>query len=347
MMGCRTKSHTTMPVAEVAAGWVLEEEAGLSLARDNALEVWLAEDVAHADAYQQARYAQEAVGRFGAEHEMMALREAALCARPEQFGRPIGKIAAGLAALMLISGAGWWALDRGLIVANTQPTQVTSELGSARYQTARGERSTVTLADGSVMTLNTASLADVSYDGSERAVSLHRGQALFDVAHDPETPFKVYAGDRVITAIGTSFEVYLDGDQVRVALLEGRVNVVQRNSEGTSRPLAENTLNAGEVLFASPAMPTRVRGGDVERLLSWKDGLVAFDQTPLSEAVKEMNRYASRPLILADGVVGRHRVSGTFRVGETERFARTVSELFPITSTSSGDGRTVLSDTAE
>lgn len=346
MMGGRIRSHTTLPVAEVAAGWVLEEEAGLSLARDSALESWLDESVAHAAAYEQARYAHDAVGRFGGEHEMMALREAALRTRPEHFGRPIGKIAAGLAALALFGGAGWWAFDRA-IVANTQPTKVASEMASAHYQTETGERSTVSLPDGSVMTLNTASLAELAYSRTERAVRLHHGQALFRVAHDREAPFKVYAGDRVITAIGTSFEVYLDGDHVRVALLEGSVNVGRRNSDETARPMAVDTLNAGEVLFAAPGMPTSVRAADVERLLSWKEGLVAFDETPLSEVVKEMNRYASKPLVLADAAVGRHRVSGTFRVGETERFARTMSELFPINNTSSADGQTVLSSKAE
>lgn len=347
MIGPRPSSQITRSIAEVAAAWVLEEEAGLSLHRNGLLETWLSESDDHVAAYHQARFACDAVGRQGPELEMMALREAALRARPERFGLPPALVAAGVAALVVVGAGGWWMVDRAPMGRGAAPTSATAaDPGAARYQTAVGERSTVTLPDGSVMTLNTASVAQVAYARSERGVRLLAGQAMFNVAHDRATPFRVYAGDRVITATGTAFEVYLDGDRVRVALLEGAVTVAPRGP--TSPPSsADETLSAGEVLTAAPDEPTRVRNEDVERLAGWRGGLVAFDDTPLSEAVEEINRYTARPIMLADAAVGRNRVSGTFRVGEPDRFARTMSELFPVELTSSEDGRSVLSSRAE
>lgn len=348
MIGARISSQAARPVAEVAAAWVLEEETGLSLARNGLLEAWLAESEDHVAAYHQARFAYDAVGRQGPELEMMALREAALRARPERFGLPPALIAAGVVAVAVIGMSGWWVIDRSPMGSGPAPTAaIVADPGAARYQTAVGERSTVTLPDGSLMTLNTASLAQVAYDRSERGVRLLAGQAFFTVAHDRAAPFRVYAGDRVITATGTAFEVYLDGDRVRVALLEGSVTVGPRSRSAATPASADETLSAGEVLTAATDAPTRVRSGDVERLAGWRGGLVAFDDTPLSEAVTEINRYTTKPIMVADAAAGRNRVSGTFRVGESDRFARTMTELFPVERTSSADGRSVLSSRAE
>lgn len=338
-------------VAENAATWVLEEEAGLTSNRKRSLEAWLAASDDNLAAYHEALFAYDAVGRLGAEKELMALRQAALRAQPEGSRLSVRLAVAGLAALTLSGLAGWWVSDGapfgfGLgeaLVGQRHP-------GAARYETAVGERSTVRLPDGSLVSLNTESAIQVLYNGSERGVRLLAGQAVFTVAHDQTQPFRVYAADRVVTATGTAFEVYLAGDLLRVAMLEGSVDV--RNSRETSVLFSSTdalrsreTLSAGEVLTAGPGAPTRIRRDDVERLLGWRDGLVVFQDTPLTEAVKEMNRYTAKPIILADVAVGRHRVSGTFRLGDAERFAVTLGELFPINVSSSEDGRTILSST--
>lgn len=349
MIGAREATHASVDIAEVAAAWVLEEEAGLSLHRNGLLEAWLAEADEHVTAYNQARFAYDAVGRQGAEPEMMALREAALRARSERFGLSPALVAASVAALAVMGFGGWWAVDRthmapGPKADATSVSNLVVDPDTARYETAVGERSTVTLPDGSIMTLNTASVAQIDYDGSERGVRLLAGQAMFTVAHDRPLPFRVYAGDRVITATGTAFEVYLNGDRVRVALLEGVVKVSPRGKPTVSLTSTDEVLSAGEVLTAGPGLSTSVRSQDVARLVGWRGGLVAFEDTPLSEAVAEINRYTNHPVILTDSSVGRYRVSGTFRVGEPERFARTMSELFPVDLTSSVDGRSTLAN---
>lgn len=346
MIRAGTPVRSPETVREVAAAWVLEEEAGLSPGRNALLEAWLAEAEAHLAAYEAARFANEAVGRHGGAGEMMALREAALRARPDRHGPSRELIAAGLALLVAVGASGWWAVERVGSHGATPPSARTGAAASGLYETAIGERSTVSLPDGSSMTLNTATVTQVAYTGRERGVVLLKGQALFTVAHDRAEPFRVYAGDRVITATGTAFEVYLEKGAVRVSLLEGSVKVSRRAVDAAS-PSANDALTAGEVLTATPDSPTRVRSADVARLASWRTGLVSFDDTPLSEAVREINRYSTRPIVLADAAAGRHRVSGTFRTGEPERFARTVSELFPLRLEPSADGGILLRTSAE
>lgn len=334
-------------VEEIAAAWVLEEEAGLSLGRNTLLEAWLAEAEVHAVAYEKVRFAHDAVGRHGGAAEMMALREAALRARPDRFTLPPRLIAASVALLVGVSASGWWAADRAGLLDEGPTVAKASPASSGRYETAVGERSTVTLPDGSSMMLNTATITQVAYNGRERGVLLISGQALFTVAQGQTDPFRVYAGDRVITATGTAFEVYLEGGTVRVSLIEGTVKVSRRLAAGETVSPSEDDLTAGEVLIAAPGAPTRVRSADVVRLSSWRAGLVSFDDAPLSEAVQEINRYTTRPIVLADAVAGGYRVSGTFRVGEPERFARTVSELFPLEMDSSDDGGSILRAASE
>lgn len=345
MIGALKSAGSPDSVREIAAAWVLEEEGGLSPSRNAMLEAWLAETQEHLSAYEAVRFAHDAVGRHGAAMEMMALREAALRARPHRHGLPRGLIAAGVTLLLAFSASGWWVADRARQPLEAPPEGRTGLVETGRYETAVGERSTVNLPDGSSMMLNTATVTQVAYTGQERGIVLLAGQAVFTVAHDRPAPFRVYAGDRVITATGTAFEVYLESGTVRVSLLEGAVKVSRRLSAESVQPAAEDELTAGEILVAAPNGPTRVRSADVARLSSWRAGLVSFDDAPLSEAVREINRYSVRPIVLVDVAAGRHRVSGTFRTGEPERFARTLTELFPVQLEPSADGRLLLRTT--
>src|SRR3546814_1264895 len=77
------------------------------------------------------------------------------------------------------------------------------------YRTVLGERRVVTLADGSTVSLDAASEVRVAYSERARELALVRGQARFDVAHDPRRPFAVQARDQRVVATGTAFNVDL------------------------------------------------------------------------------------------------------------------------------------------
>ena len=81
----------------------------------------------------------------------------------------------------------------------------------------------ITLADGSIVTLNTASRIETRMNGQERTVRLLEGEAFFEVAHDATRPFRVYAGDGMTVAVGTAFSVRLNKNAVEVVVSEGKV----------------------------------------------------------------------------------------------------------------------------
>lgn len=206
----------------------------------------------------------------------------------------------------------------------------------AIYATGVGERRPVVLADGSRVTLDTASRVRVAFSGRERRVDLDFGQAMFQVAKDASRPFVVAAGGREVTARGTTFDVRLDADRLRVALVEGRVDVASRDA----RTLA---MRPDDLLVARGGRTTVRRDPEaVAALTGWREGLLVFQDRSLAEAVAEMNRYAARPVMLGDAAVGRIRVSGSFRSDQIGAFVNALRIGFPVDARPRADGTVVL-----
>ena len=87
------------------------------------------------------------------------------------------------------------------------------------YTTAKGENRTLDLADGTRIDLNTDSHLSVRLEKDARRVTVHEGQALFDVAHDSARPFLITAGDETVRVIGTKFDVRRRDGQLSVTVL--------------------------------------------------------------------------------------------------------------------------------
>lgn len=329
---------------ETAADWLMREEDGQLAAEGLAArDAWLAEHPSHVAAYDAARRAMGRLDNVAADPGILALRASALSVKAGPGWRP-WRIAAGLVAAVVLAGGGVAVVsaDRPGSTALAALEQIVHP-GAEVYRTAVGERSTVTLPDGSVATLNTDTVLRVSYNGAARGVRLVRGQALFEVKHGQKRPFEVYAGDRVVTALGTVFDVRLQGDRVKVALVEGRVRVQKRAAPAAASPAARVLMAPGELLEARPAEPMRVQSADIARETSWRSGVVVFDETPLSEAVAELNRYSNERLVIRDSDVAAFHVTGVFKTGDMVRFARTVEEILPVDLETRPDGTTVLS----
>lgn len=326
-------------IHEIAASYVLREQSGQGGVEDQRrLADWLQGSPERLKAYEAAKQVCVVVSQSTAHPEIMAMRCVALSSRPRRRASRYLLIAAGLAATAV--GLGFLSLAQSRYFAKG-PAQIamartaarkeaTFSPNSAVYRTQKGERSSVALPDGSAVVLDTDSAVEVAYTSIERGVRLLHGQALFEVAKHKPLPFRVHAGSRVITAVGTRFDVRLlgspDTPTVRVALLEGAVNVTNANRAS----LETASMVAGEVLQAPPSAPMRVQPGDAGTLASWESGVLIFNDRPLSEAVEEMNRYTTNPIVLADESSRDLRVSGVFNTGDPEHFAQTIAETFAL-----------------
>jgi len=334
-------------IHEIAAAYVLREQSGQNRIEDQQrLTEWVEANPEHLKAYEAARRICAVVAQNAAHPDIMAMRSAALSAQPPQRASHHRLIAAGLAAsavglgyLMLVQPQNPARMPAHVAMAPAAPAKETTiSPNRAIYRTQTGERSSVALADGSAILLDTDSAVEVAYTDTERGVRLVRGQALFKVAKHQPLPFRVHAGSRIITAVGTEFDVRLCGSPdtptVRVALLEGAVNVTNANRIS----LETASMVAGEVLQAAPSAPMRVRPGDPELLTSWRTGVLVFNDRRLGEAVEEMNRYTTHPIVLADESSRDLRVSGVFNTSDPEHFAETIAETFSLRLNRHQDG---------
>lgn len=218
------------------------------------------------------------------------------------------------------------------------------------YETAKGEQRRIALDDGSVIMLDTATKVQVAMSASQRVIALLKGQAFFDVAHDPARPFRVFAGADEIRAIGTAFQVRYESGATRVVLEEGKVAVfrggafkpVPKANPNLQSGNADVVLHPGQATNLTSTEPPKVEAVDLSRTDAWRDGELVFDDVPLSIAVAEVNRYGGRTVILADESTGRLHVSGTFHTNRPEDFVEGVTAALPVRVEESDDSKLVL-----
>lgn len=219
------------------------------------------------------------------------------------------------------------------------------------YQTAMGEQRNVVLSDGSHVALDSGTRLIVRF-GQHRDVDLAYGQARFMVAHDPDHPFIVQAGQRMVRAIGTDYVVdHYDG-RVTISLLTGRVWVsTRRPPEPWHRVVP---FLAPEALHIDLSPGQQLRGDDGEGRLAlaqsvstksmmlWQERKIRLDNDSLEVAVAKINRYATHPVTITGDAIGKLRLSGMFPAGDVPAFVEAVTRILPVESRRLPDGTVVL-----
>jgi transmembrane sensor len=250
---------------------------------------------------------------------------------PHRFGRrsqqgTYWKLAGAAACLIVAAAAVYWLTTPGF-------------LGLPRsIAVAHGEQRTVQLRDGSIVHVNSSSRLEVRYSSTERVVELQSGQALFDVARDPDRPFRVRAGNTELVAVGTQFDVYRRGSEdVTVTVVHGKVDVLtsagiqvsaRRESDvSVSRPLR---LNAGEqIRLSRQQVLQKPETVDVRIATAWMRRELIIEGRPLGEVASELNRYLAVPIRIEDPSLSRLDVSGVFNAYDADSFIAFL-EQYPV-----------------
>lgn len=184
----------------------------------------------------------------------------------------------------------------------------TQEIQYNILRVPRGGEYTVTLQDGSVVQLNSASELryPVQFAGRERRVFLS-GEAYFEVAKDARHPFVVEVGHAEIEVLGTSFNVYsyLEEQKTEATLVEGQV----RFSAGGQ----EVTLSPGEQGVWDTAGHLDKREVDVYPYIAWKDGKFVFRKRTLEEVMRIVSRWYNVNVVFEDAVSKQVSFSGNIR----------------------------------
>jgi ferric-dicitrate binding protein FerR (iron transport regulator) len=226
---------------------------------------------------------------------------------PPSVWRRVTRAGIGLAAAVAIIVTSF--------AVNRVPSPHKSATPIFEVSTARGQRASVDLSDGSTVTLGPMSSIRSTIDqAGSRTVHLV-GQALFTVAHDSARLFIVRTTHGVVTDIGTRFVVrnYPSDTAVNVAVMEGEVALapIAADKSAATDPVR---LGAGDRGFATMSGTLKVeRRVDVTRELAWSEGRLEFRATPMRDVVKELGLWYSLEIRLGNGAIARRRLTASFR----------------------------------
>jgi transmembrane sensor len=330
-------SHTEMSRLEEAAAWRVRL-AEQDLQSSPELSAWLAVDERNVSAWRQVQDRWSLFAEHATAPEIIDLRRQALAhAHEAGRGRWVRSKrfaiahSVGIAVAILVVALG------GLFLWSRQPDV---------YSTRAGERRVITLADGSQIALDSRSEVRVRYSVHARELTLAKGQARFDVAHDVERPFTVTADDHKVIATGTSFIMDLFGPSLLVTLIEGHVVIAPVTGSAELAQIdiviPRINLDAGEQVVFSPKAPPSVARVNLGQATAWENGEVVFDNDTLSTVVARINRYARHGVVIADTETSQLRISGVFHTGDIDGFVSTIVAYLPVRADKSGDGTTHL-----
>jgi len=224
------------------------------------------------------------------------------------------------ASIALLAGLGsavtWWQIQQ-------PPTYVTDV----------GEQRVLTLEDGSIVRLNSRSRVRVRMLPGQRLIELVEGQALFEVAKDPQRPFIVRSGNVAARAIGTQFDVYRKPTGTVVTVVEGLVEVrtepaLRKGSAEATVSMAPVSVKAGEqVTVGRTGLVEQRQDANVNAAMRWLQQELVFDGQTLSAVVEEFNRYQRIPIVLDDQALGEMRVNAVFNTTGPEPLLRFVDRM--------------------
>ncbi len=207
---------------------------------------------------------------------------------------------------------------------------------AADHMTGAGEYRTVTLSDGSTVSLNTRSAIDVDFGADARRLELLGGEAVFTVAPDKDRPFIVEFGSTRVRALGTRFIVKQQDGGASVIVLEHSVRV---SSDPSDIGVATgDTVSDGQVIFAYPdGTRSAVSRTDLSAATAWRRGALLFDRQPVGQVIRELNRHRGGYTVIANEDLSNKELSGMFRLDRLddaiERIAREIgathSEIVP------------------
>jgi len=316
-MASNSSGEPASSLDEEARAWVRRLQSGQARGRDaRLLSDWCARSAAHREAFARARQEWRDIGAVALTHGRLFPGRR----------RAEGAVLAGVdPRRRRFLGAGLSAAGAAAVVAVVRPP-----LGlwpswdefAADYRTGVGEQSRVALSDAIDLTLNTRTSLSLRPAGTAeegRRLRLIAGEVAVRRGPDAAPLTLDIEGAQVLPGVG-SVELRRLADRCVVTCTEGSAVVLS--------DAGRLALRAGERVGVGASGVSRVATVDVAQAAAWHRGVVAFDNTPLSEAVEEINRYRAGRVVLTSNALARHRLSGHFRIDALDEAIGQIEVLF-------------------
>lgn len=292
-----------------AGEWLARLHADDRVPEDEAaFRAWLKADPSHQNAFERASTIWDAVG---------GLRNQSSAAEPGP---------ARMSRRMVLAGGGAFVVAGGLTVG-------WREARAGVYNTRIGEQRRLVLEDGSRVMLDTDTRIRFRTRNDVRTLSLGLGRVNLDIVADPR-PFVIEMGARRAIAQAGRLDLRRDGDAMALTAIQGGARI--------DAPGAPVSLSSGSRVAMQAGRPDRLDRPELDDLIAWQSGRLAFRDETLAKAATEMNRYTTRALVITDPRAAAMRLSGVYRVGDPEAFAWSLALLLPV-RVSSDDKRIRIS----
>lgn len=270
---------------------------------------WLNASPSHQQAWQQLQQIHDPFSHIPSDIAGRALRASGPDTRRRQ-------LLLGFVVLVGIGGSGYG-------IQRTSHWQA----ATADYTTRRGETRSVTLPDGTAITLNTDSAVDVTFTDSQRTLHLRQGEVMIATAPDRATvarPFMVSTRSGQVRPIGTRFSVRQYDDaagSVLVQVLEGAIELAPRSSAGMR-------IDAGQQARFDQHQVTLPTPADMAKS-AWTRGLLIAEQQRLDDFLAELGRYRVG-VLRCDPAVASLVVSGVYPLRDTDQVLQALEQALPI-----------------
>lgn len=275
---------------------------------------WLEADPRHRTAFDSLVLVDAALNDHRAEIGHLLAAQTPAEAPRRRFSRIFAYAGGGLAAAI--------ALMVGVPMLWTQQSPLTYSAGTSTSRT-------VALANGVTVTLSPASSIAV-HDKSARQIDLTRGEAYFDVRHDPSRSLTVSAGGYDISDIGTRFSVTVGGRAFRVGVSDGTISVASPAiSQAVQVSAGHQLIASGGGLTLSPVL-----AGDIG---SWRSGRLSYSGAPLSLVAADISRYARKAVKIDPSLEASH-FSGTLVIGDGTKLLPDLAAVMGVRIVAEGNG---------
>ena len=234
------------------------------------------------------------------------------------------------ASFLLMMGIGYGIYqylpgqEEEIVQHDEQPQVITKS-------TASGQKFTIFLGDGSMVKLNAESSLEFPSHFSDTCRLVHlTGEAFFDVKHDSLRPFKVITKNVVTTALGTSFNVsaYSDKKDIKISLASGkvRVNLLNDLSNSLSNDEFEVFLEPGkQAIYYIPDRTFEKLDFDTKKILSWKDGIIYFNDATWTEITDKLESWYGVQFIIEKEILTDKLYTGEFNNESLEMVLESLS----------------------
>ena len=285
---------------------------------------WIEADPRHAVAFARAEAAWDASERLksaAADITLPPLQPTLSEEDQRRLSRNI-MVAAGVAILLFIVAA--------IVTVRTYS-------GIEHFETGVGQMRDIALEDGSTLHLNSDSEVEARFTSNGRKVRVLKGEASFEISHDPDRPFDVEARAAVIRAVGTAFNVRLRPSLVELTVTHGTVTVHSGDS-----PQQQVVAGSGAVIQPRSIALTRLGPRLIEQRTAWREQMVELGGETVEQAAGEFNRYRKTPILIGDTRVSALRIGGRFRTTDSREFLTALQTSLPVRAVDGEDGSVML-----